>query len=71
MKRTSEEVNYYGRFLSKLCSQINSINNLLKHYIQFKWDQNCEKNIFLVQYDTQLPIGHGRFSDWRESCFWS
>lgn len=60
-------VNYYGRFLKNLSSEIYPLNNLLKKEVSFKWNRNCENAFvkvkdnlksdeFLVHYDTNLPL---------------
>lgn len=60
-------VNYYGRFLVDLSSNIYPINNLLKTSVPFEWDTACEKAFrwvkkeiqsekVLVHYDPRLPL---------------
>ncbi|XP_053698952.1 uncharacterized protein K02A2.6-like [Sabethes cyaneus] len=60
-------VNYYGRFLVDLSTNIYPINNLLKNSVPFEWNKACEeafrwvkKDIqsdkILVHYDPRLPL---------------
>lgn len=60
-------VNYYGRFLNNLSTNIYPINNLLKDNVPFDWDDQCEKAFrwvkkemqsdkILVHYDPKLPL---------------
>nr|XP_029719798.1 uncharacterized protein K02A2.6-like [Aedes albopictus] len=60
-------INYYGRFMKNLSTQIYPINNLLKENVPFQWDDGCEKAFLwvkkemqsdrvLVHYDPKLPL---------------
>ena len=60
-------VNYYGRFLKNMSTQLQPLNNLLRKDIPWTWTKNCEKAFeqvkqklssaeVLVHYDPSLPV---------------